>query len=311
MNEQERMELDLKDAMRTRWASKHPSRDLDAQVLKNLSARRTHKRILQFVVAVAVSVVAVVVALLIFTVPTGQGALWLSGFLAPLNPPSYNSTFSTAFACPTTIPTPATRIVSSPPTSAPPPTLGPTRTRRPTRDNKTRVPRRTQTPTPTIEYLSGSGPYKSYQDPEFDYSFEYPADWFIQTTYDTRNMPDIGIPRSNYVIIWNYSGDLNAVPADALYMRLYLDPAFCNASTIEQALARLEPVTEITPLVAREPIAGYPAWQHTVRASYSSAPDMIELLVRRGMWLYRLQAAPANSVQINTFEHLLATFKTP
>ncbi len=314
------LENQLKQTMRSRWQSKQPAATFEAEVQAKVDARRAHKRLRHITGAFALSAVGFVAIILIFAMPRFNNVpLWFDKNLQHVVP-AMDSTSNafTAFECPTPFPTPLTRMPQ--PTAAPPLTLNPNKllTPKPTRVKKTRAPRPTAAPTPTIEFLTSSGQWKIYQDPKYSYAFEYPDNWSVQSSYQIIG---IGQPLAgSFVSIWNYSSRRAPVrnPPEALGIHVQFYPAFCTYETLEQALSYGEPIAPLipdirppSPLVPHAPVGGYPAWQHIAYPLYKNANEQLEVVVPRGKWLYRFRADPANSEQMDVFNHLLDSFTTP
>lgn len=257
--------------------------------------------------------VALFILLLLFVFPTSNK--WLGPNLAflSLNSPSSNANLSTAFECPTAVPQPLTRYPR--PTIAPPPTTNAKATPRPTRPPKTRIPRPTAAPTPTTEFLTADGPWKKYQDAGYDFSFEYPATWFIQKYEPAPSgVPDIRAwTPGTFVNVWNFS-QFNApaiISHRAIGIYISLSPALCENRNLEQALVENQGLFEVSPLNSHSPVGGYPAWQHTIESTAGNSTRWLEVVIPRGKWVYRIRVTPADSTQLSAFEHLLETFTTP
>lgn len=201
------------------------------------------------------------------------------------------------------------------PTTAPPPTRNPNATSRPTRVRTTRVPR-TPKPMPTIGYLSASNQWKTYSDSKYGLTFQYPEDWWLNGgPFIPTNNPGMRIPYDgSFISILNYSPTRAPfqLPAEGMGIDVSLSPAFCDGKTLEEVAMPEEATQALSPLEPQAPVGGLPAFRQKIMFKGNFKPtEAIQVLIPRGKWLYRFVAIPANSEQMDAFEHFLATFTTP
>ncbi len=268
---------------------------------------------------VVVALVCTVVIVVGCAAPQRQGAAATANAtpiqspLPPYPPPSSPAPTATATVNP-----------MQPPTGIPPaplPTLDASRV--------TWVPTRTPVPgtaTPTATTIviptqvpwtlvTPSAQWQTYSDPGFNFSFEYPANWYIDLPSGPHSP---SLPEGTEITIRNFDNSVmrkGTPPSGYLAIQITLLPEFTQSGTIENWLAQQKQQVASMPEISYSPTEGLtvsnvPALRYTITAPMS--PDgVIQVALGKGKWIYLISAYPANSPTIHIFHSVVAGFRIP
>lgn len=249
--------------------------------------------------------------------------LTISGCAGPVPPGGLAATVP-PYPLPSNVPTP-TWTPSGPPTPppgispAPLPTLDPSRV--------TWVPTRTPVPgtaTPTLtpiviptqppwNVMTPSATWRTYTDPTFSFSFDYPSNWYLDAPTGPRSP---GLPEGTNLQIRNFDLGMRkgVIPPDVLGVEIALLPELAQYGTLENWIvqrgqsnpdATYSPLQEIT-------VNGIRAFRWTVtQPAVPTNQTSIAVILGKGKWIYRIGAYPATSTQIGVFERVVSSFRVP
>lgn len=157
-----------------------------------------------------------------------------------------------------------------------------------------------------------------YQDPNLGFSFEYPANWYLEgdspkTAVQMAMYGAFATVRS-YVVIGMVKG--GGVPERAFKMEVTVSSHFAQYGTIENWFKHhagnlgIRPETALEsafPNLERFQVDGVPAIR--LRTKNFDGGDLVAF--GSGDWLYVIAAYPGTSVYISTFDEIIATFHMP
>ncbi len=144
-----------------------------------------------------------------------------------------------------------------------------------------------------------------YRDPDFGFTFEYPANWWI----DAPNLPCRPVPlKGTDVQVRNFTPFLKgAGNLEIFKIEVTVTNDFAGHGTIEEWLARAgkQDVSLSRAQTQALTVSGLPA----VRLTWENGAETIAF--GKGQWLYRITGFWSTNQYCATFEDFLKSFKVP
>ncbi len=177
-------------------------------------------------------------------------------------------------------------------------------------------PTRTPTPVlaamPTLDPVTPDTDWKTYTDPDFHFSFQYPSNWQVETPKGPRSP---NAPEGMDITIRNYTevetkGDKTT---DQLKIEVSLSPM--PSTTLEDWFAEQKGQAVSGSGITYMPeehiiVNGVPAIRWMVKAPMVPQGNQLVAL-NKGIWHYQLSAYPATSKYISVFDRVVNSLEIP
>ncbi len=249
----------------------------------------------------------------------------LTGCAGPMPPRS------AATSAPYPLPLPSSApAATSTPSGPPPPPTGSPPARIPAdativgvRSTSTPDPKAaaTVTPTPIViptqppwNIVTPSATWTTYRDPNFGFSFQYPANWHLDAPLGPRLPP---LPEGLSLVIRNFDTGLRKgpAPADAIAIQIDLLAELVPVGTVDKWLAQEKQKVAAYPEVSysaeeRLTVNNLTALRYTI-TSPSAPQGRLQVAMGNGRWIYLITTDSPKSPNIATFNQVVASFQAP